>query len=303
MGHPDDAAVYRLDADRVLIATTDFFTPIVDDAYDYGAIAAVNALSDIYAMGGEPAIALNIIAWPSKVSTDLLTEVVRGCAEVVKEAGAVIAGGHSISDDEPKIGLAVIGFAHPDHLMLKGGAKAGDRLYLTKPLGSGTITTALKRQMVPPIVLEEAVMWMKQLNRTAASVSREIGVKAATDITGFGFIGHALEMAQESSFTFIISTSEIPFMTGAQRLAEEWVFPGGSVNNRKTCEPFVEISPRISESDAMLLFDAQTSGGLLLAIPEVKCPEFEAVMRSEGAPFWMVGQVVDRQQKAVIIET
>lgn len=301
LGSADDAAVYHLDDDRCLVVTTDFFTPIVDNAYDYGVIAAVNALSDIYAMGAEPVMALNIVAWPEKAGIELLKDVIRGMSETVKSAGAVIAGGHTITDDEPKVGLVVIGFCHPGKLMTKSGARAGDILYLTKPLGSGTITTALKRQIAAEVAVNEAVFWMKKTNRNAALSAVECGVRAATDITGFGFIGHASEMADASDVTLVIDFSMIPVMNSAPGFADEWVFPGGSINNWEAYETLTSIECEITDSRLMLLYDAQTSGGLLISVNDDRAMLFEEKMRSRDAEFWQIGKVTQRDNTPIRI--
>ncbi len=212
LGAPDDAAVYRLDDARALIITTDFFTPIVDDPYQYGAIAAANALSDVYAMGGQPLVALNIAALPPDLPPDMMAQIILGMAEKVREAGAVIAGGHTIQDKEPKVGLAVIGLGHPDHLLTKAGARPGDVLILTKPLGTGCITTAAKNDKADAAHVAEAIRWMVQLNRDGAEVAVELGVRAATDITGFGFMGHATEMAEASGVTLRLQWNGIPLI-------------------------------------------------------------------------------------------
>ncbi len=298
---PDDAAVMRLNDDQAIIATTDFFTPIVDDPYQYGAIAAANALSDVYAMGGRPLMALNIVAFPPDLVGALLTEVLRGSAEKVREAGAVLAGGHTIQDKEPKVGLAVIGIAHPDRLMTKDGARPGDLLVLSKPLGSGTIATAAKSDRVDPAHMEEAITWMARLNRAPAEAGQAAGAKAATDITGFGFMGHALEVADSSKVTFRIDIGAVPLMTGAEVYADQWIFPGGSANNMRTYEGSVRFEDSISQESRMLLFDAQTSGGLLIAIPSGQINIFEQEMAKRDAPWWKIGEVIEREEDASII--
>jgi selenide,water dikinase len=301
LGVPDDAAVMRLNDEQAIIATTDFFTPIVDDPYQYGAIAAANALSDVYAMGGRPLLALNIVAFPPELVGALLTEVLRGSAEKVREAGAVIAGGHTIQDKEPKVGLAVIGIAHPDRIMTKDGARPGDVLVLTKPLGSGTIATAGKSDKADPAHMEEAITWMARLNRAAAEAGQAAQAKAATDITGFGFIGHALEMADSSKVTFRIDLGTIPLMTGAELYADQWLFPGGSINNMRTYEGSVRFENGISKEKQMLLFDAQTSGGLLIAVLPDQVDTFGKEMAKYDAPWWKVGEVIEREQGVSIV--
>jgi selenide,water dikinase len=298
---PDDAAVYRLDDERALIVTTDFFTPIVDDPYQYGAIAAANALSDVYAMGGKPLVALNIAALPPDLPPDMITQIVIGMAEKVREAGAVIAGGHTIQDVEPKVGLAVVGLGHPDHLLTKAGARPGEVLILTKPLGTGCITTAAKNDKADAAHVADAVRWMTQLNRDASEIAVKLGARAATDITGFGFLGHAAEMAESSHVTLRIQFERVPFMAGARIYAEAWLFPGGSANNRLAYAAGVHFAGEIPEAAQMLLFDAQTSGGLLIALPAAQRDAFAAEMEARGVPWWEIGVVQERADANIIV--
>ncbi len=291
LGSPDDAAVYRLDAGRTLIVTADFFTPIVDDAYEFGAIAAANALSDVYAMGGEPVLAINLVAFPPDL-LDVLAEVLRGGAEMVKEAGIALAGGHTIQDKEPKYGLAVIGLAHPDRLLTRGGARPGDALVLTKPLGTGVIVTAFKRGQAEPAHLAGAVRWMKTLNRTASRIAVGLGLHGASDVTGFGLLGHAREMALASGVGMEIRVRDVPLMEGARECAHLWLFPRGSFCNRDFFGRHVQFADDIGKEMQMLLFDAQTSGGLLLAVPPEKLRGLLDQLRAEGEPGWVIGQVV-----------
>ena len=239
LGSPDDAAVYRLNDEQALIQTVDFFTPIVDTPYEYGAIAAANALSDVYAMGGEVLFALNIAALPPDLPTDMMAEILRGGADVVRSVGAAIAGGHTIQDKEPKYGLAVTGLVHPDRILTKGGARPGDALVLTKPLGTGTITTALKRGLVAPAHLDAAIASMMRLNRAASQAAQAAGARSATDITGFGLIGHASEMAEAAGVRFRIRFDALPWLPGALGYAEAWVFAGGAHNNHAFYNPLV----------------------------------------------------------------
>jgi selenide,water dikinase len=299
IGAPDDAAVYKLAEDRALIFTTDFFTPIVDDPYNYGAIAATNALSDVFAMGGKPALALNIAAFPANLPLGLLSEILRGSAEKVKEAGAVIAGGHTIKDDEPKVGLAVIGFVDPRKMFTKGGAQAGDLLILTKPLGTGTIVTASKNDKASPDHLQGAIRSMTRLNSAASEAAAQAGAKAVTDVTGFGLMGHASEMAKPAGVTFQIRASDVPLLEGAMDYALQWIFPGGSADNKKHFEPGVSFDEGVNKETQMLLFDAQTSGGLLMAIPPQGMDPFAGAMEKQQAPFWQIGQVVNRGESLI----
>jgi selenide,water dikinase len=302
LGVPDDAAAYRLDDERALIFTTDFFTPVVDDPYAYGAIAAANALSDVYAMGGTPILALNLVAFPPDLPPHILSEVLRGGAEKVREAGAVLGGGHTIQDKEPKYGLAVIGLAHPDRLMTKAGAKPGDVLIITKPLGTGTITTATKRDQVETAHLEGATRWMSMLNRAGAEAGNTSSAHGMTDITGFGFIGHASEVANASNVTLHIHFDQVPLMDGARQYAEQWIFPGGTFNNKAAFEGQVSFAEEVREEERMLLFDAQTSGGLLIALPEDQLGKFEIEMQQRGAAWWRIGHAAEPQAARIIVE-
>ena len=288
---PDDAAVWRLDDERALVVTTDFFTPVVDTPYEYGAIAAANSLSDIYAMGGQPFLALNIAALPPDLPPALSGEILRGGAEKCREAGVVVAGGHTVQDKEPKFGLVALGFVHPQKMMTKGGAKPGDVLVLTKPLGFGVTTTAMKRGAAAPQDVQEVIGWMSRLNARAGQLANEFGVRAGTDITGFSLLGHGWEMAQASGDQFCLQFDRIPFISGARKYAEQWIFPGGSADNRLFYGEHVRFAEEISEMEQMLLFDAQTSGGLLLSVPAEKIPAFEKRAAELGQPVWVVGEV------------
>lgn len=293
LGAPDDAAVYRLSDELALIQTVDFFTPIVDTPYEYGAIAAANALSDVYAMGGEVLFALNLAAFPPDLPADLLAEILRGGAEVVRSVGAAIAGGHTIQDKEPKYGLAVTGVVHPDRIFTKGGARPGDVLILTKPLGTGTITTAVKRGVVEPEHLEAAVASMMRLNRVAAQAAQAAGVRAATDITGFGLLGHASEMADASGARLRIRFDALPWLPGALQYAAEWVFAGGAHSNHAFYNPLVTYTRPVADWQETLLHDPQTSGGLLIAVPAGRLERFEVFCRTHGQEYWCIGEVVE----------
>lgn len=296
LGEPDDAAVWKLDDDRVLIVTTDFFTPVVDDPYDYGAIAAANSLSDIYAMGGTPFLALNIAALPSQLPHEISGEILRGGAEIAREAGVVIAGGHTIQDQEPKYGLVCMGFAHPDLLMTKSAAHPGDALVITKPLGFGTTTTAIKNQKATQEQIDEVVLWMKRLNRTAGEMAQAHGVKAATDITGFSLLGHAWEMAEASGVGMNIYWDMLPFVSPALEFAKAFSFPGGAFDNRLYFGDHVKAPKSLAEEELMLLFDPQTSGGLLLAVNCDRLDEFRVEAEKKSQPIWVIGEVVEGDQ-------
>jgi selenide, water dikinase len=293
LGHPDDAAVWKLDENRALVVTTDFFTPIVDNPYDYGAIAAANSLSDIYAMGGKPFLALNIAALPPDLPVDMISEILRGGAETARKASVVIAGGHTIQDKEPKYGLIVLGFVDPSQMITKGGARPGDILVLSKPLGFGVTTTALKGDQADPTDVSEAVGWMKELNKTASELALEFGVRAGTDVTGYSLLGHALEMAQASQVSFHIAFSKIPFIRGARAYAEAWTFPGGASDNRLYFGSGVRFAEGIEETSQMLLFDPQTSGGLLLSVPSPALNPLLARAAQLGQVLWPVGEVME----------
>jgi selenide,water dikinase len=293
----DDAAVYRLDAERALVQTVDFFPPVVDDPFTYGGIAAANAMSDVYAMGGEVILALNVAAFPDNLPPEILAEILRGGAEKVAEAGGIVAGGHTIVDKEPKYGLCVTGLVHPDHILTKGGIRPGDRLFLTKPLGTGVITTALKQQRAAPEHVREAVASMLRLNRTAAQIAQAVGVRGATDITGFGLLGHASEMAAASRVDLRISAASVPLLPGAARYAAEGVWAGGMWRNRQhvlgsdtgRSGPLAAVSEDVPEGVIGLLCDPQTSGGMLLAVPPAALEKFMAVCVSRGQPAWEIG--------------
>jgi selenide,water dikinase len=288
---PDDAAVWQLDETRALVVTTDFFTPVVDDPYDYGAIAAANSLSDVYAMGGAPFLALNIAALPPDLPTEISSQILRGGAEKAREAGVVIAGGHSVQDKEPKYGLVVLGFVEKDRLLTKAGLRPGDALVLTKPLGFGCTTTALKQDKADPADVREVVDWMTRLNRTAGRLAVEFGLSAGTDVTGFSLLGHGLEMAQASGVALQFDYAQIPFVDGARKYAEMWAFPGGASDNRAYYSSKVTFDPAIDEASQMLLFDPQTSGGLLLGVPQEKLAAFQARAGELDQPAWVVGEV------------
>lgn len=289
----DDAAVYRLNDEQAIVATTDFFPPVVDDPYTFGAIAAANALSDIYAMGGDPLFCLNLVAFPDNLDPAILTEIMRGGAEKVREAGAVIAGGHTVTDDEPKYGLAAIGTIHPQRIFTKGGARPGDVLILTKSLGTGVITTALKNEGVREADLQAAVTSMTTLNGAASRALRSLAgdVHACTDITGFGLLGHAYEMASQSGVHLDITLSALPWLPGARDYAAAGYVPGGTGRNAEYLRVHVTLGPAVSETDRQLLFDPQTSGGLFAAIAGDALDRVRAALIAAGVPCHVVGSV------------
>ncbi len=296
----DDAAVYKINDEVAVIQTLDFFPPVVDDPYDYGAIAAANAMSDVYAMGGEVVLALNICGFPPDLPSDVVAEILRGGAEKVAEAGGVLAGGHTLDDKEPKYGLAVMGFVHPDCVLTKAGARPGDALILTKPLGAGIITTALKGQVADPAHVAAAVESMKRLNRDAARLIQQVGVHACTDITGFALLGHTQEMAEKSGVGIRFCLEKLPFLEGARGYAEDWLFPGGTCRNQEHYAPQVRFASGIPEEMQMLLYTPETSGGLLIAVPSEKLEELIALFNTEGQEHWLIGEVVEGEGIEVV---
>jgi selenide,water dikinase len=292
----DDAAVYRLTPDRAIVATVDFFTPIVDDAYDFGRIAAANAFSDVYAMGATPLLALNLVGWPrDTLPYELLGDVLRGGADIAKEAGAFVLGGHSVDDPEPKYGMVAIGEVHPDRIVTLARAQAGDALILTKPIGTGILTTALKRDLASAADLAEAVRSMATLNAGAARAMLQIGVHAATDVTGFGLLGHLQNMLSASGMSAEVDAAAVPLLPRAADLAERGTIPGGTQRNREALGNQVRFDPAVLEPIRVLLFDAQTSGGLLMAVPEDRAAALVAALKKEGTPAAArIGRIVAR---------
>ena len=265
----DDAGVYLLREDLAIVNTVDFFTPVVDDPFTYGQIAAANALSDVYAMGGTPKTALNIVCWPqSGLPSAMLGEILRGGSEKAAEAGVAIVGGHSVADEEVKYGMAVTGIIDPRRIIRNVGARPGDALLLSKPLGTGVLMTALKRGRLPEDQYAAAVRWMCELNADTARNMLKYDVHAATDVTGFGLIGHASKMADGSGVTLRIEESDLPLMAGALECCRAGMIPGGGTRNREFYAPRVRISDEVADEIAALVFDPQTSGGLLVALPE-----------------------------------
>ena len=295
----DDAAVYRVNDAQAVISTADFFPPVVDDPYVFGAIAAANALSDVYAMGGQVLMAINLAAWPDDLDYAILSEILQGGADIVAQAGGVIAGGHTVTDKEPKYGLAVTGMVHPQRILTKGGAQPGDLLILSKPLGTGLITTAHKRQEVAESDLHAAITSMMQLNRKASQALLEAGasVHAATDITGFGLLGHAWEMAAQSMTGMRFEFDALPLLPNARHYAEQGHITGGAFRNATYLAPHVRIDERLDKIDRELLWDPQTSGGLFAAIDQACLPALEALAAlAPEVRFWRIGEVTGRVQ-------
>jgi selenide,water dikinase len=293
----DDAGVYQLTDDLALIQTVDFFTPIVDEPLLFGQIAAANALSDVYAMGGQPICAMNIVAFPIKtLDIGVLREVLRGGLEKVREAGAVLVGGHSIDDPELKYGLSVAGTVHPDRIWTNLGARPGDRLILTKPLGTGVVSSALKRGKASAAAVEQIVASMVALNRRAAEIlAEQAEVHACTDVTGFGLLGHACEMVQDSEVGLVLASDQVPLFPEALGYVAQGLKPGGLGRNREYRSPMVEVDAGVPPERVDLLYDPQTSGGLLAAVPADQAPAVVARMQAEGiAAAAVVGEVCDQ---------
>ncbi len=299
----DDAAVYKINDEVAMIQTVDFFTPIVDDPYLFGQIAAANSLSDVYAMGGEPKVALNIVGFPNCLNPSILGDIMAGGAAKVKEAGAVLVGGHSVQDDEPKYGLCVSGFVHPDKIWLNYGAKAGDVLILTKQIGSGVVNTALKADLASAQAIEEATLVMKSLNKRAKEVMEAFPVHACTDITGFGLLGHCIEMAEASDISFHLRYEDIAYIAEAREYADMGLIPAGSYNNKKYYKDKIEVG-NAPEYIVDLLYDPQTSGGLLFSVDRKYLSEVlqafdKAQMETKVS---VIGEVAEKGEKFIYLQ-
>jgi selenium donor protein len=279
----DDAAVYRLGDDLAIVQTVDFFTPIVDDAYWFGAISAANSLSDVYAMGARPLFALNVVGFPSnRLPMRVLEQILQGALDKAAEAGVSIIGGHTVDDTEPKFGLAVTGVVHPERVVRNSTARPGDALVLTKPLGTGLVATAVKRDLADEATARQAAELMATLNRPAAEAMLEIGANACTDITGFGLLGHLREMAAGSGVDVTIQAGAVPTLDAARTFAAADVVPGGTLNNLAYVEPYVTFAPAVSQVTRLLLADAQTSGGLLISLPAERADALSSALRERG---------------------
>jgi selenide, water dikinase len=298
----DDAGVYRLTSELALVQTVDIFTPIVDDPYWFGVIAAANALSDVYAMGGSPRLALNFAGFPrAKLPLDILSEILRGGAEKCAEAGVTIIGGHTIDDPEPKYGLAVTGFVHPERVITNAAAKPGDQLVLTKPLGLGVVTTGVKQGKTPQAAIDEAIRIMAALNKPAADAMIAVGVSAATDITGFGLLGHLAEMTRGSGVAARVRLREVPILDAAWPLVQAHAIPGGTQRNRDSLRGVVSWDG-VGEDAQVLLCDAQTSGGLLIAVPEARCDALLRSLRAGGlAVSAVIGEITGRGRGEITV--
>lgn len=298
----DDAGVVRLREDLALIQTVDFFTPIVNDPRDFGRIAAANALSDVYAMGGRPLTAMNLVCFPKdRLPKEVLREILLGGMEVIHEAGALLVGGHSVDDPELKYGLSVTGLVHPEKLVTNGGARPGDLLVLTKPLGTGILATAIKARMLSEEAQREAISWMRTLNKDASEAMEEIGVNACTDITGFGLLGHALEMARASNVGLRIWASKVPILKEALRMAMQGLVPAGTFANRNFCERSLKVEGEIPPHLLDCLADAQTSGGLLIAVPSRSHHLLREALAKKGVFQAWIGEVVAEDPGSITI--
>jgi selenide,water dikinase len=287
----DDAGIYKINEDVALIQTLDFFTPMVDDPYIFGQIAATNAINDIYAMGGQPLLAMNIVCFPQCEDMQTLREILAGGLSKIKEAGAYLIGGHTVDDNEPKYGLSVTGMVHPDQIIGNTGASPGDQLFLTKPLGNGIIATAIKAEMASEQDYEEAVKWMSMLNGNASEAMQEVGINAATDITGFGLLGHLYEMASGSNVGVEIYANQIKFMSGTLKYASMGLIPGGAYTNRDYLTNKVEIRADLDQSIKDLIFSPETAGGLLIAVSDKKAGNLQSAMDKRDCCCFNIGRV------------
>ena len=298
-----DAGIYKINEEMALVETLDFFTPVVNNPYDYGQIAAANALSDVYAMGGRPLTAMNILCYPLKfLDRDILVEILKGGADKVNEAGATVIGGHTLQDNEIKYGLSVTGVIHPDKIVTNAGAKPGDVLVLTKPLGTGLIISAIKANKVFDEDVSRVTASMVLLNKTASETMLEVGVSACTDITGFGLMGHAYEMAEASKVTLSFSADRIPIFEGCERYVKMGLIPGVSKLSKKYLKDAIRIDSRVREGLVDVLFDAQTSGGLLISLPSEKTDTLCAKLKERGIlTVNIVGEVCEKKNVSIIV--
>ncbi|MBB6214860.1 selenide,water dikinase [Anaerosolibacter carboniphilus] len=298
----DDAAVYKLDDETALVQTLDFFTPIVDDPYMYGQIAAANSLSDVYAMGGQPLLAMNIACFPNCFSQEVLTEILKGGAEKIREAGALLVGGHTVEDNEPKYGLSVTGIVHPDKVISNAMAKPGDQLILTKPLGMGILNTALKADLLSKSQIEKVMMIMATLNNVAADGMKKFGASACTDITGFGLLGHAYEMAKASKVSMKIDHRIIPTIDNAVEYGKMGLVPAGAYANRKYVAEHVRFDDKVPQHMQDILFDPQTSGGLLISLPKDQVDSLLNYYRRHlSVDFAVIGEVMEKDEASIYV--
>ncbi len=298
----DDAGVYKIREDYALVQTTDFFPPVCSDPYDFGQIAAANALSDVYAMGGEVLTALNIVLFPTTLPLDILKEILRGAQDKVSEAGGVIVGGHTIANDVPVCGLSVTGWVHPGKITTNTGAKPGDVLILTKQIGTGVIISAKRNNLADDMTYQSALKTMKHLNKGAAEVMRNYKIKGATDITGFGLLGHALKMALGSGVSMKIDSTKVPVIDKVLELIEMGCIPGAAFRNLEFAEKDIQFDPALDYNNKMLVADAQTSGGMLISVPKEKADQMLADIRIAGYPFVaVIGAVSEKTEKSVYV--
>ncbi|MCZ8520716.1 MULTISPECIES: selenide, water dikinase SelD [Paenibacillus] len=299
----DDAGVYKLSDDLALVQTVDFFTPIVDDPYDFGQVAAANAISDIYAMGGRPLTVLNIVAFPiAKLDKQVLADILRGAGDKVKEAGATLVGGHSIDDNEPKFGLAVTGLIHPEKIRANAGAKPGDKLILTKPIGVGILTTSIKREKLTQEEIKRVTQVMATLNKTAAETMEPYEVHACTDVTGFGLLGHASEVAKGSGVGLVIREADVPVLPRVRELAEEGIVPGGTKNNFAHLEGSVTFPESLDQVGQWILCDAVTSGGLLISVAGEQGDALLADLLAAGVEASIIGEATSEHPGHIVVQ-
>ena len=298
----DDAAVYKINEDLALIQTLDFFTPVVDNPYEFGQIAAANSLSDVYAMGGEPKLAMNIVCFPNCLSPDVLVEILKGGHDKVMEAGAILVGGHTVEDDEPKYGLSVAGFVHPDKVLTNSNAKAGDILVITKPIGLGIINTAIKGGLADKESYNQAVHVMSTLNKFGKEALDKVKANAVTDITGFGLLGHALEMAEGSHVSIKINHKNIPLIKNTLEYAQMGLVPAGAYANRGYIGDNIVFKNEIPEEMKDTLFDPQTSGGLLISIPKDNVDLLLEELRNSPTEYSVIGEVIEKEEHYLIVE-
>ena len=298
----DDAAVYKISEDTALIQTVDFFTPVVDDPYVFGQIAATNSLSDIYAMGGEPKLAMNIICFPTCLPPNVMAEILKGGFDKVNEANALLVGGHTIEDEEPKYGLSVSGFAHPRDILTNCNAKVGDVLVLTKPLGIGVLNTAIKAQLVDEKAYNKAIHVMSTLNKFAKDAMIKVGVNSCTDVTGFGLLGHALEMAEGSSVSLKLFSKDIPVISEAIEFAKMGLVPAGAYSNMSFIGDKVSFDQSVSQEIKDILFDPQTSGGLLISVNKDKAKQLIEELNGSPTEFNIIGEVINQDTCPIYVE-
>lgn len=303
LGHSDDASVYQLTEDIAIVQSVDFFTPVVDDPYMFGQIAAANSLSDIYAMGGTPKTALNIVGFPINVlGPEILGEILQGANDKAKEAGVQTVGGHSVDDQEPKFGLSVTGIVHPKKFYKNIGAKPGDALVLTKPLGTGVLTTAIKQNLLEQESIDYVSKVMASLNKAAAETLTSFNPKAVTDVTGFGLLGHAYEMASASEVSLQINYPDVPLLPRTEELASENILPGGSWTNHKWLEPNVHYDNTLATHEQAILCDAITSGGLLISMPKKEAKAYiKELQEKQSIPVQIIGTVTERKERTIYV--